>query len=151
MIELISIDNDRSFYPGLVLDESKKQLIPQVKDITFCFNEMQHPIDLKVREAFLALDAYGLLSFWLMLAQRISHNLSALFTDQEIKTYFPKSGIAQSVANVGRFFTHISVPEESILSLMLREGIVETLYTKITVYRTICAVIPTQLILNYSK
>ena len=88
-------------------------------------------IDLKVREAFLALDAYGLLSFWLMLAQRISHNLSALFTDKEIKTYFPKSGIAQSVASVGRFFTHISVPEESILSLMLREGIVETLYTKI--------------------
>ncbi len=132
MIELISIDNDRSFYPGLVLDESKKQLIPQVKDITFCFNEMQHPIDLKVREAFLALDAYGVLSSWLMLAQGMSYNLSVLFTDKEIKTYFPKSGMAQSVANIGRFFYQISVPEESILSLMLREGIVETLYTKIT-------------------
>jgi hypothetical protein len=129
-IELVSIDNDRSFYPGLLYDVTKQQLIPQVKDITFCFDAMNNPIDSRVREAFLALNPYALLSFWLMLGQRSSHDLEILFPEKEVIQHFPKSGISRQLQSFGRFFSGVAAPEESILSLMLQKGLLETLYTK---------------------
>jgi WD40 repeat protein len=131
-IALVSIDNDRSFYPGLVYDEGKQQCIPLVKDITFCFDAMQDPIDPLVRERFLALDLYALLSSWLIQGQRTSHDLEVLFPEKEVVQYFPKpEGWSRTWSNAMRYVSGIAVPEESILSLMLRAGLLETLYTKI--------------------
>jgi hypothetical protein len=61
----VSVDNDRSFYQAFQVDVENGILTPQVKDITFCFDEMNLSISPLAREYFLALDPHDFLSKWL--------------------------------------------------------------------------------------
>jgi hypothetical protein len=128
---LVSIDNDRSFYPALHVDEKKRSVAPLVKDITFCFDEMNSAISPLAREIFLTLEPYLFLANWLnsMNFEMLGID-TMLFSKEEIEAYFPESGIHQQFSRFGRFFSQIAVPEESLISLMFPSNLIKNLYTK---------------------
>jgi hypothetical protein len=133
---LVSIDNDRSFYEALQVDDAQQTLTPQVKDITFCFDEMYSPISPLAREFFLTLEPYNFLATWLRNSNSETLGLDTdLFSDSDKKAYFPQSGIYRQLTRFGRFLTQVAVPEESVLTLLLPSGLIGILYSKMTKLR----------------
>jgi hypothetical protein len=135
---LVSVDNDRSFYPALHVDKENNILTPQVKDITFCFDEMNSPVSPLAREIFLTLEPYLFLANWLRISKSETLGLeTTLFSASEKKTFFPQSGISRQMSKLGRFFTQVAVAEESVLNLLLPSGLIGVLYSKMMKLRQI--------------
>jgi hypothetical protein len=108
-VQLVSIDNDRSFFPAFDVDGS-----PLVKDITFCFDEMRLPIHPLAREIFLAINPYNFLANWL---QILKLEETDLFSKAEKMQFLPRK-------------RKEPIPQDSLLTLNFPSGHVELLYTK---------------------
>jgi hypothetical protein len=135
---LVSIDNDRSFYEAFHVNEEKNSWVPQVKDITFCFEDMNSPISPLAREIFLTLDPHLFLANWLRMTESETGQLETLlFTQAEKKAYFPQSGLSRQFSRVGRFLSQVAVPLESVLALLLPPGLIKNLYSKMNKLRKI--------------
>jgi hypothetical protein len=129
---LVSIDNDRSFYDAMTVNEATNSVTPQVKDITFCFDEMLLPISARVRDIFLTIDPHAFLSRWLSVSDKETFGLEdkLLFLESEKEKCRPLTGFSRSASRVSKKLTRNAVTEESVLALVLPDGLVSILYSK---------------------
>jgi hypothetical protein len=80
--QLVSIDNDHAFVPSVAkekLFQNKKNRV-QVKTILYCLDQMNSPIDPKVRDQFLNHDPAEILCSWLGHLSAVHSLYSNLFT-----------------------------------------------------------------------
>ncbi len=92
--QLVSIDNDHAFVPSVAkekLFQSKKNRV-QVKTILYCLDQMNTPIDPKVRDQFLNHDPAEILSSWLGHLSAVHSLYHSLFTEKERKQLFDNHG-----------------------------------------------------------
>jgi hypothetical protein len=86
---LYLIDNDRCFFPAIVLEEegrftSKLQEKLQMKNFLFCMNNMYYEIDFEVAEEFKNLDKKDLLRKWFLDLQEINRQYNKMFGKEKI-------------------------------------------------------------------
>ncbi len=92
--QIVSIDNDHAFVPSVAKEtffQSKKNRV-QVKTILYCLEQMNTPIDPKVRDQFLNHDPAEILSSWLGHLTAVHSIYHSLFTDKERKQLFNTHG-----------------------------------------------------------
>ena len=123
-IELICVDNDRSFFPAIAYEDG--HWVPIVKDITFCFDMIEQIIDPVLRAEILHLDANQLLNRWLDQLEKIAKAIDQLFSIEEMEKFFPKTGPFIKQVNIQQ------MTKETILPLTLKQHTIANLYEKIT-------------------
>jgi hypothetical protein len=126
--ELVSVDNDRSFYPSL-LKQGTGKIFPQVKDISLLFDEMNEKISSAVCDSFLMLEPYHVLENWLKILKKYENSMKMLFTEQEQEKFFPKQ-LSYSFSGFSRFVSNVAVTEESLLKFFLPKNTMDVLFWK---------------------
>jgi hypothetical protein len=131
LYSLVCIDNDRSFFPALMVENG--QVVPIVKNITYCFAAMNQPLDELVCVDIHYIDPFLLLKKWLHEADNFNRHLKILFSNKEVEKFFPKNPSAQRFSQLTQNVIAkdpIKV-KESILPIVLREQVAAQLYTKL--------------------
>jgi hypothetical protein len=124
---LISVDNDRSFYPSL-MKNGVGEIFPQVKDISFLFDEMNQKIFPTVCESFLMLDPRLILENWLKILEKYERSKNILFSEKEQQELFP-GHLSFGFSLFSR--RYIAVVPESFLKFFLPKKTMETLFWKL--------------------
>ncbi len=124
---LVSIDNDRSFYPAVLREEEKNTIL--VKSMVYCFDEMNTILNSALREEILSLSPNLLLSYWLDDIGRQDEALRQLFNPKEIQELFKEQSVG-ALLKKSSSIKNIS-PESSIIPIPLREKLVAELYLKL--------------------
>ncbi|MBW8310153.1 MAG: hypothetical protein K0M45_11075, partial [Candidatus Paracaedibacteraceae bacterium] len=78
---LIGIDNDHAFGPNVAREE--RGVIPQVKCILYCLDQMLDPVHLEVWEKFRTIDSAQALKRWLIKLSAINNDYVKLFPDPQ--------------------------------------------------------------------
>jgi hypothetical protein len=128
-IELICVDNDRSFFPAIAYEDG--HLVPIVKDIIFCFDMMEQKIDPVLASEILHFDASKLLNRWLDQLEKMSKAIDQLFTIAEMEKFFPKTGTANLSQQFIKQVNTQHAAKETILPLTLKQHTLANLYEKI--------------------
>lgn len=129
--EIVCIDNDHCFSKALI--EENGELVIGIKDIVFCFETMEDPLDSEVQMDILALNAYSLLKVWLDDLDKFNRHLAKLFSDEDIKKAFPKNQATQRFQQtVRQKFGEKEAIKESVLPIVLPEHVAADIYVKLT-------------------
>ena len=125
---LFCIDNDRSFFQAVM--EENGQIVPIVKDMTYCFEAMYRPLDPVVCVDALFVDPFRLLRKWLGTLETFNRHLAQLFTDGDIEKLFPKNQSVQPLQQLRQNLGTKEAVKESILPIVLREQVASDLFIK---------------------
>ena len=82
-LQLIAIDNDHSF--GITAAKVDHKILPQVKCVLYCLDQMNDLVDPSVAQRILSLDPFTFLQDWLMELSGFNTEYMDLFTQQESK------------------------------------------------------------------
>ena len=129
--ELVCVDNDRSFFQAVL--EEHNQIVPIVKDITYCFETMQKPLHSELCTDILFINAYQLLCKWLKDLEHFNNQLKQLFDESDIERLFPKTHVTTGLQSqfLQNLMANKEAIKESILPIVLREKMVVDLYVKL--------------------
>jgi hypothetical protein len=119
---LFCIDNDRSFFQAVA--EENGQIVPIVKDMTYCFETMHEPLLPLVCVDALFIEPLRLLQRWLETLETFNRQVAQLFRDDEVEKLFPKKN-----PNL-KLLTAKEAVKESILPIVLREQVSADLFVK---------------------
>jgi hypothetical protein len=129
LYELVSVDNDRSFYPSLICDGISRS-IPHVKDISLLFDEMHTVVAYPVRESFLMLDPNHILQQFLRVMENVLSRTKLVFNEDEKQHFFPTTNEKLSLIHCRCMVTKMLIIEESFLDFFLPENTMEVLFFK---------------------
>ena len=125
---IVCIDNDHCFSKALI--EENGELVIGIKDIIFCFETMEDPLDSEVQIDILSLNAYSLLKVWLDDLDKFNRNLEKLFSNEDVEKVFPKNqGFQQKIRQK---FGEKEAVKESVLPIVLPERTAADIYVKLT-------------------
>lgn len=115
--DLIPIDNDRSFVPGIALEETagkEGKIRIQVKSALFCLNEMLRPLDERAKDAILRVDAASLLRGWLGRMAAIQQSYEALYHPGQ------ERALVQDLVLKDQVLLEVPFPKSMMLQLYTR-------------------------------
>ncbi len=81
LLRLVSIDNDRLFAPPFETGKLR------TATIIYCFDEIASPLHKDLRQVFLSLNAYEVLSWWLNTLETLNQQYCEIFTPEELKKF----------------------------------------------------------------
>jgi hypothetical protein len=124
--ELVSVDNDRSFFPSLIHDESG-EIFPQVKDISFLFDDMKTIVFSTVKESFLLLEPYRLLQNFLKILEDHEKAKNILFDRKDQEKFYP--GKPFSFSDFKKLKEN-PISKECFLKFYLPENTIDIIFCK---------------------
>ena len=94
--QIIAIDNDHAF--GITAAKVDHKVLPQVKCVLYCLDQMNDLIDSSVSQQILSLDPFTFLQNWLMELSGLNTEYLDLFTQPEAKDLMEKNSTFVGVA-----------------------------------------------------